>query len=599
MEYACGAETISPLRRAAAAVPDRNLRKFLDELAGRKVPRGTSTALVREFYVRCLDPAARETGLRELRHRLDEIGTTRTLPELAAVLGALRAEGLDVLLSLTPYWEARPGASRVARFDLKAPALDRPEYARADRRAALRVYWQRLAALTGSLSERDVEGAIRVDAWLATQPDLDNSDPAIHQDLVSQEARQKALFPWDRYLKALGVSPEIPLLPVAAETLGVIDAFARFSVSDLVSYVRLRLVVGSSYYLTQPFLDERRRFFAKESKGEKKASALDLPATCVEDTAAVLEPWLADSYLSPLASAPAEQSARYLFERLRRQLIQRLQTIDWMDEKTRRSVETKVAKTRLQFVGDVVDVLPKIDVPSGSFLGVMQAAARIANRVQLDKIGRSTEPPSLNASFMEASYSSLINAVWVSPELIRPPFLATGAPDVVTFGALGAFLAHELAHVWSPGAGRRFDASGFRVETWSPGALAAYRTRIACLEARLESFGTARKKFEGPKLVDEHFADLVAVELALRTLEAEVGRPKTSSLTDRLHREFFVAYGQMACAASGDPEVAVDAVHAPTRVRINGVLSDLPQFARAFRCVPDAPLNPRARCSVW
>jgi predicted metalloendopeptidase len=39
--------------------------------------------------------------------------------------------------------------------------------------------------------------------------------------------------------------------------------------------------------------------------------------------------------------------------------------------------------------------------------------------------------------------------------------------------------------------------------------------------------------------------------------------------------------------------------HSPPRWRVNGVVVDLPSFARAFSCEAGRPMNPGNACAVW
>ena len=39
--------------------------------------------------------------------------------------------------------------------------------------------------------------------------------------------------------------------------------------------------------------------------------------------------------------------------------------------------------------------------------------------------------------------------------------------------------------------------------------------------------------------------------------------------------------------------------HSPPKYRVNGPVSDLPEFAAAFGCAEGAPMRPANACEVW
>jgi endothelin-converting enzyme/putative endopeptidase len=69
-------------------------------------------------------------------------------------------------------------------------------------------------------------------------------------------------------------------------------------------------------------------------------------------------------------------------------------------------------------------------------------------------------------------------------------------------------------------------------------------------------------------------------------------------------QRFFVGFAQWACSNERPEDMRVRAItdpHSPARFRINGVVENMPEFAKAFSCKKDAALNkPDAkRCKVW
>ncbi len=81
-------------------------------------------------------------------------------------------------------------------------------------------------------------------------------------------------------------------------------------------------------------------------------------------------------------------------------------------------------------------------------------------------------------------------------------------------------------------------------------------------------------------------------------VQQQYSRPPT-----RLEQQiYFTAAAQNWCMKEKQKEVLLDIVtdeHAPERVRVDGAMSQLPAFARAFGCPLDSPMNPRQRCDMW
>lgn len=169
----------------------------------------------------------------------------------------------------------------------------------------------------------------------------------------------------------------------------------------------------------------------------------------------------------------------------------------------------------------------------------------------------------------------------------------------VGFGAFGTLVGHELAHSVSPD-GIRHDATGLLRETWSVPARDEFKSRLRCFENQLQRMKTGPKgPIDGRKVLDEHVADLVGVQIALSAMESDAIESTDSAGRVR-RRDFFIAYAQQECGWSGDYlDVPFDSHHAPGRVRINGTLSNTPEFAATFQCASGTPMAPVERCAVW
>ena len=67
-------------------------------------------------------------------------------------------------------------------------------------------------------------------------------------------------------------------------------------------------------------------------------------------------------------------------------------------------------------------------------------------------------------------------------------------------------------------------------------------------------------------------------------------------------QRFFIGLAQWACENDRPENLRVSAItnpHSPGRYRIDGVVSNLPEFQRAFSCKAGQPMVRAKMCKVW
>jgi len=67
-------------------------------------------------------------------------------------------------------------------------------------------------------------------------------------------------------------------------------------------------------------------------------------------------------------------------------------------------------------------------------------------------------------------------------------------------------------------------------------------------------------------------------------------------------QRFFIGFGQWACENNRPENQRVSALtdpHSPGKYRINGIVANLPEFARAFSCKPGQPMVREKVCKIW
>ena len=115
---------------------------------------------------------------------------------------------------------------------------------------------------------------------------------------------------------------------------------------------------------------------------------------------------------------------------------------------------------------------------------------------------------------------------------------------------------------------------------------------------------TGDVKINGRLTLGEDVADLGGAALAYMAWQSTTADQSLVAPRDGYTSEqrFFIGMAQWACS-NERVEVqrlhALTDVHSPNRWRVNGVVANMPEFARAFACRPGQPMVRAKACRIW
>ncbi len=223
----------------------------------------------------------------------------------------------------------------------------------------------------------------------------------------------------------------------------------------------------------------------------------------------------------------------------------------------------------------------------------------------LHKIGKPVDraewgmsPPTVNAY-----YDPQMNNINFPAGILQPPFYSNKIDDAVNYGGIGAVIGHELTHGFDD-EGRQFDAQGNLRDWWTPADAKAFEERAECFVKEYSSFiAVGDVHLNGKLTLGENTADNGGLRLAFMALMDELkGKqpPKIDGFTPG--QRFFLGWGQVWCD-SRRPELermlATVDPHSPAQDRVNGVVSNMPEFRKAFSCKIGQPMVRDPQCRVW
>ena len=171
------------------------------------------------------------------------------------------------------------------------------------------------------------------------------------------------------------------------------------------------------------------------------------------------------------------------------------------------------------------------------------------------------------------------------------------------FGATGATIGHELTHGFDD-EGRNFDAQGNLKDWWTLDDAKAFEERVNCVRDQYSQYTIVDDiKINGKLTNGEDIADLggtLLAYIAWKDATENEGLQPIDGLTP--DQRFFIGMAQWACGSDRPEFLRANAItnpHSPGKYRINGIVSDLPQFQKAFGCGRDKPMVREKACRVW
>lgn len=166
-------------------------------------------------------------------------------------------------------------------------------------------------------------------------------------------------------------------------------------------------------------------------------------------------------------------------------------------------------------------------------------------------------------------------------------------------------IGHEMTHHFDDG-GRKYDAQGNLRDWWAHEDAAKYNERAQRFVTQFDAYTVLDSLHVNGRLtLGENTADLGGLKIAYLAMEkAQAGKPRQIIGGYTPEQRFFIAYAR-AFASRARPEYVRQRLatngHSPDEFRVNGPISNMPEFAREFSCKAGDPMLRPAdvRAEIW
>lgn len=628
-QYACGgwmAANPIPADRARWGrfdeLADHNLavlQNILEKAGSTSHQRTAVEQKIGDYYTSCMDETAiNELGAKPLQPEFDRIAAIPSKEGMLDELARLQEVGANVLFSFSSSQDAKDSTQVIAQVDQGGLGLpDRDYYTKEDDQSKeLRAkYVAHIAKMFQLLGEPEEKAAAAAKAVMAIETELakgalDNvsrRDPqkTYHKMTVAELKSLCPFLDWPKFFAALK-TPSIQSLNVAEPVFfrTVESVVVQTSLDNLKTYLRWHYVNAQALLLSKPFVDENFAFFGQTLTGAKELQPRW--KRCVQYTDASLGEALGQKYVEETFGAEGKARTLAMVKAIEKAMDTDLKDLSWMTPDTK-----KQAYRKLEAIANKIGYpdnwrnYSSVDIKRGDALGNSDRASVFEFRRQLNKIGQPVDkrewgmtPPTVNAY-----YDPQMNNINFPAGILQPPFYDNKLDDAVNYGGIGAVIGHELTHGFDD-QGRQFDAVGNLQDWWTKEDADEFDKRAKCFVREYSSFETIPGvHLNGELTLGENTADNGGLRLAYMALmetlkDKPVGKIDGYTPQQRL----FLGWGQVWCQ-NQTPEIArmranVDP-HSPGKFRVNGVVSNMPEFEKAFACHAGQPMVRDPQCRVW
>ena len=599
----------------------RFLWGILDTLSHKASGNTANQQKIGDYFAACMNEAAIEQrGAAPMQPALVDIAAMRSKADLPAALASLHLSVADNGLyfgfgSDQDYSNSNNVIAFAVGGGLSLP--DRDYYTNTDAkskdlRAKYVAHVARVFGLLGeapALAQQHAATVLRIETQLAraTLSVVDRRDPYKlfnKMDLAQLQALTPG-FDWGVYLQAAGLA-DVHAFNVTEPKFykAMAKHWKTSSLDDIKVYLRWHVAHAQASSLSSAFVTENFNFFSKTLRG----TPLQQPRwkRCVALVDAQLGEALGQEFVDRAFGPELKQKTLVMTEQIEQAMQDELQHLDWMSPATKIKATEKL-KAVVNKIGypDTWRDYSSIAIARDDFYGNVTRAMQFEVRRQLDKIGKPLDrgewgmtPPTVNAY-----YSAQMNDINFPAGVLQPPLFDPKMDDAPGYGNTGGTIGHELIHGFDD-EGRQFDAQGNLKNWWTPQDTTKFQQRAQCIVNQYAKYTVVDNiKINSKLTLGEDMADLGGMVLAWTAWKVQTTVVKPESRDGFTpEQRFFIGFAQSACENNRPEAARVQAAtdpHSPGKYRVNGVVVNLPEFAKAFSCKPGAAMVVAKPCKVW
>lgn len=600
------------------------LRKISEDAAKNKSAKeGTALQKIGDFFYTGMDSLTIEkNGVKPLKPEFDRIHSITNTKELLDEVARLHKFLMQPMFDLTVYQDMKNSnkmALYITQGGLGLP--NRDYYFNKDLRTSKirKEYVLHIAKMMVLMGEDPKTAKKHADRIMSIETGLasksrkleDLRDPYHNYNKMTLEEINK-LSPsinWKVMLTSIGARNLDTVIVGQPEFLTEVEhSLKTVTLEDWKSYLKWHFVSSYAGKLSRDFDLEHFHFYGTILDGKQKQRVRWKRVLDAEEEG--MGELLGQLYVSNYFPEKTRKRYETLVNNVLEAYSDRIKKLDWMSGETKEKALDKLSKV-IKKVGypDKWKDYSSLVIDRDSYVMNAMRTRNWEFNYQLEKLVKPVDRTEwdMTPQTYNAYYNPSNNEIVLPAAIFIIPGLADSlADDAIIYSyAGGSTIGHEITHGFDD-EGRQFDAQGNLHNWWTKEDEQKFNEKTKLMVDQFSSYVVLDNiHVNGKASLGENIADLAGVilgyEAFLKTDQAKEGK-MIAGLTPNQH--YFLAYALSWLGHQRDEKLAqqiMTDVHAPAFLRVNGPLSDIPEFLEAFNIKPGDPMyRPDSlRVRIW
>lgn len=598
----------------------KNLRKILDEVSAKDNDEGSVEQKVGDFYMSGMDTLAIDKRSYEpVKPLLAEIDAIKDYKELLRFAAKNFKDGNGFLFSFYIGPDDRISTKNAVTFQQTGLGLPNRDYYFNNDAATQKIrkeylnYISKLFTLTGSdsvVSRKAAENILKLETEIAKS----HSTPVELRDPV-KNYNKFAVAEFQNQVPELDVESLMDKMELNTDTILVAQPKYYKALEGLLKTqpieiwkhkIKFEALSSSASALSKEFRKARFNFYGRVLSGQKQQQ--DRWKQMVNKTDAGLGELLGQLYVKRYFPSDAKERMLTLVDNLQKVYRSRIERLDWMSAETKGRALEKL-NTFVKKIGypDKWKNYDDVEISRASYYENLKSIERHEYKEMINKLGKPVDklewfmsPPTVNAY-----YNPAFNEIVFPAGILQFPFFDYRADDAINYGAIGAVIGHEMTHGFDD-QGRQYDKNGNLKDWWTKTDAEKFTKKADVVVKQYNNYTVLDKlPVNGQLTLGENIADIGGLAIAYEAFKlTDQGKSADTIQGLSPDQRFFLSFAQVWRIKNRDERlrmrIATDP-HSPEMFRVNGPLSNMPEFYKAFDIKPgDKMYRPEEdRVKIW